>query len=65
MTRRLGILGTVIALLFAILVGQSTYIQFFHAGALNSSSLNPRVSYAGLMQPRGDIVAADGTVLAT
>jgi len=64
-TRRLGILGTVIALLFAILVGQSAYIQFFHAGALNGSSLNPRVSFAGLMQPRGDIVAADGTVLAT
>ncbi|CAB4871821.1 unannotated protein [freshwater metagenome] len=65
MTRRLGILGTVIALLFAVLVGQSAYIQFFHADALNNSSLNPRVSFAGLMQPRGDIVAADGTVLAT
>ena len=65
MTRRLGLLGTVIALLFAILVGQSVYVQFFRAGALNSSSLNPRVSFAGLMQPRGDIVAADGTVLAT
>ena len=65
MTRRLGILGTVIALLFAILVGQSAYIQFFHADALNNNSLNPRVSYAGLMQPRGNIVAADGTILAT
>jgi penicillin-binding protein A len=65
MTRRLGLLGTVIGLLFALLVGQSIYVQFFHAGALNSSSLNPRVSFAGLMQPRGDIVAADGTVLAT
>ena len=65
MTRRLGLLGTVIALLFDILVGQSVYVQFFRAGALNSSSLNPRVSFAGLMQPRGDIVAADGTVLAT
>ena len=65
MTRRLGILGLVIGILFAILVGQSAYIQFFRAGALNTSSLNQRVSHAGLTYARGDIVAADGTVLAT
>ena len=64
MTRRLGILGFVISALFALLIAQSAYVQFFHADTLNNSSFNPRVSRASSMNPRGDILAADGTVLA-
>lgn len=64
MTRRMGILGIVMAMLFAILAAQASYVQFFHADALNGSPVNDRVARASSMYARGDIVGADGTVLA-
>ena len=57
-------MGLILLLLFAVLIGQSAYLQFFHADALNKSPLNPRQVTAGQVAPRGDIVAADGQILA-
>ena len=39
--RTILILGMI---LFAAIVGQSAWVQFFHAPALNASPLNPRNS---------------------
>ena len=64
MSRRLTILASFILLLFAVVAAQSANIQFFRASALDSSSINPRVSSSSTVYPRGEIVAADGTVLA-
>lgn len=62
--RRLSHLGVVITLLFALLGAQAINIMFFRANSLSTNALNPRVANASQMYPRGDIVAADGTVLA-
>ena len=64
MTRRMGILGATMALLFAILVAQASFVQFFHADSLNSSPVNDRIARASSMYARGDIVAGDGTIIA-
>jgi peptidoglycan glycosyltransferase len=57
-------MSIVVTLLFAIVVGQSLWVQWFHAAALNASPLNPRNSTANDAYPRGDILAANRTVLA-
>lgn len=64
MTRRLAILSTIILLLFAVIAAQAANVQFVRAPALDASPLNPRVSEASTLYPRGEIVAADGTILA-
>ena len=64
MSRRLSVLATAILLLFAVVVVQAANVQFFRAPGLDASSLNPRVSQASSLYPRGEIVAADGTILA-
>jgi peptidoglycan glycosyltransferase len=51
-------------ILFALVVGQSAWVQFFHASALDKSSLNPRNNSSNAAYQRGEIVAANGTVLA-
>lgn len=64
MSRRLSVLASAILVVFVLVAAQSAWIQFFHAPALDASSENPRVSNASTLYPRGDIVAADGTILA-
>ncbi len=64
MSRRLGTLATIILLLFGLIVAQSANIQFFKASSLNSNPLNTRIYTATTKYPRGQIIAADGTVLA-
>jgi peptidoglycan glycosyltransferase len=54
----------VILLLFVVVAAQSANLQFFRATALDTSPINPRVSEASTNAPRGEIFAADGTVLA-
>jgi peptidoglycan glycosyltransferase len=54
----------VILLLFVVVAAQSANLQFFRAKALDNSLQNPRNSQASNNSPRGQIVAADGTVLA-
>jgi peptidoglycan glycosyltransferase len=63
-SRRLSILATIILLLFAVVAVQSANIQFFRAPALDASAINPRNNNPSGMFPRGEIFAADGTVLA-
>lgn len=64
MSRRLSFLATAILLLFAVAAAQSANIQFLRAPALDASSSNPRVATASTLYARGEIVAADGTILA-
>ncbi len=64
MSRRLGILATIILLLFAVAATQAANIQFFKAPSLDASSSNPRNNNSSSQYPRGQINAADGSVLA-
>ena len=64
MGRRLSLLAAAILLLFAVVVGQSMNLQFFRAKALDASPINPRNNTVSANQARGEIVAADGTILA-
>jgi cell division protein FtsI/penicillin-binding protein 2 len=50
--------------LFVLVVGQSAWVQFFHAPALDKSTLNPRNDVSTAQYQRGEIVAANGAVLA-
>lgn len=50
--------------LFIGIAAQSAWVQFFHAPALNASTLNPRNNTSNNQYQRGEILAADGTVLA-
>jgi peptidoglycan glycosyltransferase len=63
-SRRLGVLATIVLLLFAVVAAQAANIQFFKAPALDASSSNPRNNNSSSMFPRGQILAADGSVLA-
>jgi peptidoglycan glycosyltransferase len=63
-SRRLGVLATIILLLFAVVAVQAANVQFFRAPSLVASPINPRIVTASVAYPRGDIYAADGTVLA-
>ena len=51
-------------ILFAAVIGQAAYVQFFHAKALDASPLNPRNDVSSQLYPRGEILAANGEVLA-
>jgi penicillin-binding protein A len=64
MSRRIWRLAIVIALLFIVVAGQTLWIDFFHSSALDSSPLNPRNFTTSNKYERGEIIAADGTVLA-
>jgi peptidoglycan glycosyltransferase len=57
-------LAIVITVLFVVVAGQSLWVQWFHASALNASALNPRNNVTNYQYPRGEIIAANGTVLA-
>lgn len=64
MSRRLSTLASVILLLFVVVAAQSAYIQYFHAPALDASVSNPRNDSVSSTAPRGEILGADGTILA-
>ncbi len=64
MSRRLSVLATAILLLFVVVAAQSANLQFFRAKALDASPLNPRNNQVNVNAPRGEIIAADGTILA-
>ncbi|MCU1459074.1 MAG: cell division protein FtsI/penicillin-binding protein 2 [Actinomycetia bacterium] len=59
--RRVGI---VVMLLLIGLVAQLSYLQIFHAQALNDNPRNTRRLEARFAKPRGEILSADGKVLA-
>jgi peptidoglycan glycosyltransferase len=62
--RRIRWLGIVLILCFGLILVQLTNIQFHRAAALSASQYNPRNSSAHTDNLRGDIFAADGTILA-
>jgi len=63
-SRRLRVLAAAILLLFVVVAAQSANLQFFRSKALDASPLNPRNNVTTTNAPRGEIFAADGTVLA-
>jgi peptidoglycan glycosyltransferase len=63
-TRRLSLLATFLLFLLVVIVAQAFNVQWIKAPALDASGLNPRLTTASANAPRGEIVAADGTVLA-
>jgi peptidoglycan glycosyltransferase len=65
MSRRIWRLATLLLILFVVLASQSLWIQLFHAQALDNSPLNPRNNVSSDQYQRGDIYAANGSVLAT
>ncbi|HWD96499.1 MAG TPA: penicillin-binding transpeptidase domain-containing protein [Acidimicrobiales bacterium] len=64
MSRRIWYFSVVIAVLFVVVAGQSLWVQWFHAAALNASPINPRNNVTTVQYPRGEIIAANGSVLA-
>jgi penicillin-binding protein A len=64
MERRIRRLGIFMILCFIVLFVQLNNIQIFKANELANSSNNPRVIAAARDQPRGEILSADGVVLA-
>jgi len=64
MDRRIRILALVLVVLFGALLVQGANVQFRRSEALASSPNNPRIQAQKLSQSRGQILAADGTVLA-
>jgi len=65
MERRIRWLGVVMALCFVALFVQLNNIQIVKAHALSTSLKNPRVIAVSRNDPRGDILSADGVVLAS
>jgi peptidoglycan glycosyltransferase len=57
-------LAVVITVLFVGVAALSLWVQWFHAAALNASTLNPRNNITNVQYPRGQILAANGSVLA-
>ncbi|WP_299036841.1 penicillin-binding protein 2 [uncultured Pseudokineococcus sp.] len=57
-------LSVVVALLFALLLGSATWVQFVDAGSLRDDPRNSRTLLAELGRDRGPITAADGELLA-
>ena len=64
MSRRLRILATIILLLFAVVIAQAANIQFFRSASLNANPNNPNNTDPSINYPRGEIIAANGSVLA-
>ncbi|HEV2310693.1 MAG TPA: penicillin-binding transpeptidase domain-containing protein [Acidimicrobiia bacterium] len=56
--------GVGLILLLLVLVGQLTYLQIVDANNLNNNPHNVRTLLENANRPRGDIITADGTVVA-
>ena len=65
MAKRIRILAMVLVLLFGALLVQAANVQFRRAHSLATDPRNPQVVAATLSLGRGDILAGDGSVLAT
>jgi peptidoglycan glycosyltransferase len=65
MGRRIRWLGAIMIACMGLVVFQLVNIQLVKAKSLQTSPYNPRVAALRLSNPRGEILAADGTVLAT
>ena len=65
MDRRIRILGLFIVVCFGVLVAQLNNLQVHQASALNNSPYQPSTANNPFQLPRGEIVTADGIVLAS
>jgi peptidoglycan glycosyltransferase len=65
MDRQIKKLGIALALCFLALFTQVNYVQFWQADRINDEPLNQRQEQRSFNEPRGDILSADGVVLAT
>ena len=61
---RIRILAMVVMLLLGIILIQGANVEFRQSQSLATNPNNPRVALAKLSQSRGQILAADGSVLA-
>lgn len=64
MNRSLRQLFIAVITLFAIIIASTLWWTVFDAGSLNKDPRNTRAFYHELSEPRGEILAANGTVLA-
>src|ERR1700749_2702650 len=64
MGRRIRWLGVILVVCLGLLAAQLVNIQLVKAKALQDSPYNPRIASQAYINPRGTILAADGTVLA-
>lgn len=64
MRGRITGLAVILLALFALVIADAAFWQVRRANALDQNALNPRVNLAGRLYPRGEILAANQTVLA-
>ena len=64
MGRRIRWLGAIMIACMGLVVFQLVNIQLVKAKSLQNDPNNPRISVLKFNNPRGEILAADGTVLA-
>lgn len=64
MNRQIRLVGIGLIVLFIGLFAQLNYLQVFHAAALNNKPQNSRRIIKEYDHPRGNIISADGTLLA-
>jgi peptidoglycan glycosyltransferase len=64
MGRRIRWLGVFMVVLFGLVIAQLVNVQLVKGKQLTDSPQNPRVAATRDINPRGEILAADGTVLA-
>jgi len=64
MGRRIRWLGFIMVACLGLVVAQLVNIQLVKGKALETSPFNPRVAVLRFDNPRGEILAADGSVLA-
>jgi len=64
MGRRIRWLGVVMVACLGLVIAQLVNIQLVKAKALQTSPYNPRIEALASINPRGEILASDGTVLA-
>ena len=64
MNRAISRVGFAVIVLMLILVGQLVYVQVIDAKHLENNPLNRRAALRDINRPRGEIVTADGVVVA-
>ncbi|MGH9075990.1 MAG: peptidoglycan D,D-transpeptidase FtsI family protein [Acidimicrobiales bacterium] len=64
MNRQIRLVGLGIMVLFVVLFAQLNYLQVFHAPALDANPINSRRIIKEYDTPRGNIISADGALLA-
>jgi penicillin-binding protein A len=64
MRGRITGLAVILVLLFALVLGQSWFVQVHRAAGLDNSAGNPRVALAARIYQRGEILSSTGIVLA-